>query len=213
MTRYLLLFLLVACASKEAPNEKRVHYVETSNEVNQNFKSRLGQENKNRLVNVYWDFYSFSLRKNCPGVKYKDFYPGNPSLNLPAIRFAEIKPGTKAEDGVLHGGSFDLSTQLDDQRYKAFQIETQAFERKSEVDKDKRIILLRTGNAENTRYIVCSDQGNDKVLCTDDKLIRELTQIEDMNKLCKLVKGRGKSVSKDRVLDGTLRIMDALKLI
>lgn len=214
MYRILCLLLLTACATKIKHTEPRhVKYVEPNNEV-PFWKGNLSAEDKKQFTDIYWDFYNYSLKEKCPGTKYKTSYPGNQTLNLPGIEFRQMKPGKAEDKNVVQAGSFDLSTELDGQRYKFFQIETEEMEKKEPVKNDvSRIVLLRTGKQGEIRYVACNDKVGQPVTCTEDKLISRIVNVNDTEKLCQAVIQRKISpFSKEDFLDGVLSIMHRIQI-
>jgi hypothetical protein len=214
MYRILFLLVLTACATKIKHTEPRhVKYVEPSDSV-PFWKGNLTAEDKKQFIDIYWNFYAYSLRDKCPNLKYQRSFPGNQTLNLPGIEFGELKPGKASDKNVIQGGTFDLSTELDNQRYKFFQIQTEELEKKEHLSDDGfRIVLMRTGKAGQIRYVACNDKAGQPVICTEDSLISKIVNVNDTEKLCQTVMRRKYSpMPQDKFLDGVLGIMQRLQI-
>lgn len=213
MIRLLLLVLLTACATKPPPsNPRHMKYVDPFQNADVSWKAKLSPKDKKQIVNVYWDFYANSLKNKCTGLKYKTFYTGNKSLGVPGIVFGELKPDHSGKKNIIQGGSFDLSTEGDGQRYQFFQLETAELEGKEPSSFDFRIVLLRTGKPSDIRYVACSDKAGRPIICTEDKLITKIVNVNDMDKLCHAIRSRRTFLPKDKFLDEVLAIIARLEI-
>ena len=222
MLRLFILLLLVSCSSQNKKEKKVFRYVDTTaryrdEQFVKDVEKHIKPKEKKEIIDAYFDFYSFSLRDKCSNLKFKAHHPKNERLGLPELYLSDIRPTDKDDDEAVYGLTFDLTSNIDGRRYEYFRTESDIEEIESSMGLSKtqekdylKIVLLRTGQTDAAKYVICADQIGMPITCMEDKLITQLANINDYGEFCQVMSTRKTSINENALASEVLGLMRRL---
>lgn len=152
MLRYLFLVILLSCAS--APEKP---------------KDDLTKQDQEELIQSYLNFYSYSLKEECPGVTFDNSISQH-----------------------LDSRSFDLSQENTEGHYVYLGKDLKEFTRGTNVEERKplKMLLLKERRVTQSYYRLCADKSNEPINCTDDILMNKIVKTKSLQEICEILSSR-----------------------
>jgi len=231
------MFMLVSCATREFDKGQQhqedevitLQKIKSDVEFDRNFDSenyyniadetlkKLTEEERIVLLTNYYRYYQFASQAECQFPVDERPLVGVMQLNLQTVHFSP----TFADSIVA--GSTDLSSEWES--YKIITPDSMTEEVESILKLTKKhpedsmghfsALLVRAGKKGDVRYFFCLRTPDEKAICTEDRLISSLVNIENRNAFCSWLAERNpvEEADDEELLKGILGILVRLKKI
>lgn len=222
LLKLFFLLVLVSCSTTSKEKKDIKHFGHSENyriiQSEMIFKRMKEDPRSNELIKAYFDFYAYSLRKNCSDLKFENAYPGIDLIQLPGIRYSEAREAHPTNENAIAADFFDLTDKEEFQRYEYFatniEIRQWEFARKTENSiPEKNLVLLRTRKNNAIKYMVCTEKLGENLVCSEDRVIEQMADINNTVGLCELVKNRRPSIREDKLLFAIIDLLVQLEII
>lgn len=174
MVKLLLLLIIFSCSSKPKV-----------------VKEEISSQNQDELIQSYINFYSYSLKDDCPGIDFD-----------------------KSLSKELDSRTFDLSQGGVEGQYVYMgkEIKELAGREVYEEPKPLKMILLKERRSTQSYYRLCADKSNEPINCTDDVLMNKIIKTKSLAEVCGILSSRTLPISKDEAAQDIVTVMRKLHI-